>query len=1055
MSDPLRVLYAGKKSDAAQFERYLGSVNLDVELEDADNVSEFCTKIESADYEFVVTSDSATGFGVVEAISIMRHRGGRTPILVATIGNDGAFLTKSVDPNTGVVSVEGSGMDILSVFSERQQNSPLFNKDHLQIENDYDHLLLDIIKSGRESSTLAEFLFHTHMFVRKILDVEDCLVLLRNRLTGQLTTGFCTDTLRAEPASTAAIKRLASRLIRTGVPVVWSRNRNNEDEKVEGLEQNWATVIGIPLKTAVRPIGALTLVSSKGFSIESAQMKFLARVAEQVSINVEKRRAEDALRESEGRYRMLFDHAPDGIVIADANGKPLDANQGFCRSLGYDHDEFFRLNVQQIVAPSEIPHIAESLREIAEKSEHHREWKFVRKDGSQFVADVSSTKMPDGNILAIVRDLSESRKSEMEKAVLAAEVEVQRERLKNIVARVPGVVWESAFDPGTKDQIGSFVSDYITEMLGYSVSEWLTKPNFWASIVHPNCPRKREAAATFAADGRFTLEIQLVAKSGKVVWVEAHTTAILGSKGNIEGTRGVMIDITERKRSENALRESEERYRELVENAIDIVYVNDLEGNCISVNKAAERITGYTRDELLGMNLTDLAAPEQVEKAREMIRVKLAGREIMAYEIEIIAKNGRRVMLEVNPRLVYDNGVPVAIEGIARDTTERHLLEEKYRQSQKLEAVGLLAGGIAHDFNNLLTAITGYSEITLERMSPEDPLRHNIEEIKAIGERASALTQQLLAFSRKQVLKPVVHNVNSVIRNMDRMLRRLVRENIEFHIDLSPELGNVETDPGQLEQVIVNLAINAQDAMPHGGKLTISTENIQFGHDEDNEISKLGIGPFVKMTVADTGDGIDESIQDRIFEPFFTTKDSSKGSGLGLSTVHGIVKQSGGEILLHSEKGKGATFEIYFPAAADDQNVREWTPTRTADYTGNETVLLVEDDRSVRNLVREVLLNSGYEVLEAESGQSALEICGDRREPIHMLLTDLVMPQMSGIELTTKVRSMHPEAKPLVMTGYASDSPIRGSMSNFDATFIEKPFTPESLARKVREVLES
>lgn len=917
---------------------------------------------------------------------------------------------------------------------------------------DQSEILFEVIQAGFEPSDLSEYFREAHALIRKVIAAEECSIFLRDRLTGQPQLEYCSSKLPSGEPRIAGLDRLAGRLIRNGVPVQLNRTDIEALEADDRIEGEWTSIIGVPLKTAVRFIGGLTLVSTqRTLTCGPKEMEFLTRAAEQIAITVERRRADEALRVSEGRYRMLFDHAPDGILISDGAGKLLDANAGFCRSLGYSHSELLQCSADEIVASSEIPQIGMALQDIAKKAEY----RFRRKDGSEFAADVSSKLMPDGNILAMIRDLSERRKAELERTVLAAEVEAQRERLKNIVARVPGIVWETVLDRETDRQVGNFVSEYLTTMLGYSVSEWLAKPNFWASIVDPSFPRRSDAVAAFSSSEGRMREIPLISKNGRIVWVEAHTTGVIGPNGKVEGTRGVMLDISERKRSENALRQSEERYRDLVENALDIIYVHDLDGNYTSINQAGEKITGFSRDEILSMNMAGSIAPEYLGKARKMMAAKLEGKEVTAYEIELIAKDGHRIVLEINSRLVYDNGVPVAIQGIARDTTERHLLEEKYRQSQKLEAVGLLAGGISHDFNNLLTAITGYSEITLARMSPDDPSRHNIEEIKEIGDRASALTRQLLAFSRKQVLEPVVHNLNAVIGSMDNMLRRLVRENIEFQIDLAPDLGNVEADPGQLEQVIVNLAINAQDAMPHGGKLTISTENVEFTEKGESELMKLGIGRFVKMTVTDTGEGIDEAVQERIFEPFFTTKESGKGSGLGLSTVHGIIKQSGGDILVHSAKGKGTTFEIYLPSTGESQKVQTWAPRETRNYAGNETILLVEDDRSVRKLVREILTENGYDVLEASNGEAALAICGGRQEPIHMLLTDLVMPQMSGIELTTRVRNLHPEAKPLVMTGYASDSPIRGSMANFDATFIEKPFTPESLARKVREVLES
>lgn len=509
------------------------------------------------------------------------------------------------------------------------------------------------------------------------------------------------------------------------------------------------------------------------------------------------------------------------------------------------------------------------------------------------------------------------------------------------------------------------------------------------------------------------------------------------------------------KRAEKALTASEEQYRDLVENAIDIIYTHDLKGNYTSVNKAGEQITGYTAEEALKINLTDTVAPECLEKAKEMIAAKLAGNEITAYELEIIAKNGRRVSVEVNTRIIFENGVPVGVQGIARDITDRKQLEDQFRQAQKMEAVGVLAGGIAHDFNNLLTAINGYSDLALKKMSADEPLRHNIEEIRSAGDRAAALTTQLLAFSRKQLLVPTVHNLNSVITNIENMLRRIIRESIEFRIVLDPELGNIKADAGQIEQVIMNLAINARDAMPNGGTLTIETQNIYLEDDYVSQHISITPGPFVKMIVTDTGEGMDQETRRQIFEPFFTTKGVGKGTGLGLSTVYGIVKQSGGDIMVYSEIGHGTTFKIYLPCVDEDVQKIKWRGDDKENYSGTETVLLVEDEEIVRNLVREVLTDNGYHVLEADSGNAALSICETYLLPIHLLLTDVIMPGISGPTLKDQIVKLHPNIKVLFMSGYTDDSITASGVLDSETAFIEKPFSPDALVRKMREILTS
>jgi PAS domain S-box-containing protein len=528
--------------------------------------------------------------------------------------------------------------------------------------------------------------------------------------------------------------------------------------------------------------------------------------------------------------------------------------------------------------------------------------------------------------------------------------------------------------------------------------------------------------------------------------------------GIVEGGRlrrawGSQRDITERKRTEQELSRSEERYRDMVENAHDIIYSHDLEGNYTSINKAGERITGYTREEALKLNLAQTVAPEYLEKAREMLARKLAGEDVTAYELEIVAKDGRRVAVEVNTRLVYQNKVAVGVQGIARDVTERKHLEEQLRQSQKMEAVGRLAGGIAHDFNNLLTAITGYSDLTLRRLRPEDPLRRNVEEVKKAGERAASLTRQLLAFSRKQVLQPKVLDLNSVVSDMEKMLRRLIGEDIELRTALAPELGSVRADPGQIEQVIMNLAVNARDAMPHGGNLIIETGNVSLDEGYATRHIAVKPGAYVMLAVSDTGAGMSEETQARIFEPFFTTKEVGRGTGLGLSTVYGIVKQSGGNIWVYSEEGRGTAFKIYLPRV--DEAAQEYKPSQGAEepLDGTEVILLAEDDERVRNLVRAVLEGYGYRVLEAEDGGAALSISARHEGPIHLLLTDVVMPKMSGRELAGRLARVRPGMKVLYMSGYTDESIVHHGVLDADTPFIQKPFEPEALARKVRELL--
>lgn len=508
--------------------------------------------------------------------------------------------------------------------------------------------------------------------------------------------------------------------------------------------------------------------------------------------------------------------------------------------------------------------------------------------------------------------------------------------------------------------------------------------------------------------------------------------------------------------------ESESRYRDCFENAKDAIYVHDLNGNYTMVNKAGEALIGYTREEILRMNISEVVSPECLQQIQARLTKKLVDHAPTIYEVEAIRKDGSRVPVEVSSRLIYENGVPVAVQGSARDITERKRAAEALRasqlqlqQSQKLEAIGQLAGGVAHDFNNLLTAILGYTDLSLRRSDLDDPIRHNLEETKRAAERAASLIRQLLAFSRKQILEPKLLDLNIVVRDMHKMLTRLIGENIDLATKQASDLGIVKADPCQVEQIIVNLVVNARDAMPRGGKVTIETANATLSDDDASIHVSVTPGPYVMLAVSDTGTGIDEETQARIFEPFFTTKEVGKGTGLGLSTVYGIVKQSGGSIWVYSQPNAGTVFKVYLPRVeAANPSIEKTTSDSRLLFHGSETILLVEDEDVVRGLTRKILSEAGYNVLEARSGHEAMRLCRDYRGTIDLLLTDVVMPETSGKEVADRLGELRPAARVLYMSGYTDEAIVRHGVLDANVEFIQKPFTWARLGKKVRDVLD-
>jgi PAS domain S-box-containing protein len=515
----------------------------------------------------------------------------------------------------------------------------------------------------------------------------------------------------------------------------------------------------------------------------------------------------------------------------------------------------------------------------------------------------------------------------------------------------------------------------------------------------------------------------------------------------------VARDITERKRAEEALRESNQTLHALIEASPLAIIAVDMGGAVRMWNAAAEKIFGWRAEEVMGRALPIVPA-EQGGEAHAHAAGAPFGAALSDLETRRLRKDGSLIDVSLSFSALRDAaGAVVGVMTIAADITERRQLEEQLRQAQKLEAIGRLAGGVAHDFNNLLTVIGGRSHIIGWRLPEGDPLRHDVEIIEKTAERAAGLTRQLLAFSRKQVLEPRVLDLNEILGNMDRMLQRLIGEDIELVALLGPDLGRIRVDPSQIEQVVLNLAVNARDAMPEGGRLTIETQNVDLGEGYARTHADVEPGPYIMLAVSDTGHGMDATIQAQLFVPFFTTKEPGKGTGLGLATVYGIVRQSGGHIWVYSEVGQGSTFKVYLPRVSDPVDAVIGAPVLAPPPRGVETVLLAEDDDAVRALARETLQTSGYTVIEAAHPEAALRIAQTYAGVIDLLLTDVVMPGMSGRILADRLLPLRPGIKVLFMSGYTANAIVHHGVLDAGTAFLQKPFTPGALARRVREVL--
>jgi PAS domain S-box-containing protein len=515
-------------------------------------------------------------------------------------------------------------------------------------------------------------------------------------------------------------------------------------------------------------------------------------------------------------------------------------------------------------------------------------------------------------------------------------------------------------------------------------------------------------------------------------------------------------EIAERWRVEAALRDSEERYRLLAENSSDLISLIDLDngGRRVYASPSYRTVLGYDPAELIGASAFDLVHPDDLNSLTEQVsRIADQGTAQVIYRIR--HADGSWRWMEVQAAAITRQGGQYAV-AVGRDVTERVRLEEQVRQSQKMESIGRLAGGVAHDFNNLLTAIMGNLELALNTLPASQVIRDDLEEAQKAADRAAALTRQLLAFARRQAIEPRIINLNGLIGEMDKLLRRLIGEDIELVTLPTPDLGMIKADPGQIEQVIVNLAINARDAMPGGGKLTIETRNVALDRSSAQQHIDVTPGAYALLAVSDTGVGMDEETLRHVFEPFFTTKPKGKGTGLGLATCYGIVKQHGGHIWPYSELGHGSTFRIYLPQVAEPLEAHAAPYHPDAIPHGTETVLLAEDEASVRALAARVLRERGYVVLEASDGDEALRLASEHAAiPIDLLLTDVVMPRVSGKALVERVGALHPGIKVLYISGYADHAVVHHGRLDPGVDFLHKPFSPSTLARKVREVLDS
>lgn len=601
-------------------------------------------------------------------------------------------------------------------------------------------------------------------------------------------------------------------------------------------------------------------------------------------------------------------------------------------------------------------------------------------------------------------------------------------------------------------------SDELYRIVGVERRSFQPTYHAFFELVHPEDRPFVERALRQAVNdkGQYDIEHRIVRPDGSIRVINGQGRAIVDERGQVVSVVGAVQDISDRKAAEDAVRRSERRLQTIIDAEPACVKIVSPDGRLLEMNRAGLEMLG-TDDisQVLGHSVIELLHPDDRGAFLDVLGQVCAGSRVRR-EFRVIGLKGQECRVDAHlvpfEILAQSNERQPAVLSVSSDITERKRLEEQLRQSQKMEAIGLLAGGIAHDFNNLLTAIGGYTDLVLRSLDGSDERREDLQEVVNAAQRAAALTRQLLAVSRRQILQPAVLDVNTLVRDMERLLRRTIPESIDLCVQLGPSMRAVRADPGQLEQVVLNLAINAGDAMPQGGQLRIATATVDVDDVWARRHPPMPPGWYVRLTVSDSGIGMTPEVQARLFEPFFTTKERGRGTGLGLSTVYGIVKQSGGFIWVESQTGQGTTFDVYFPVVTDPiAAALPPAPTREASG-GYETIMLAEDDTAVRRLARDVLASHGYTVLDAQDGDEALDLVRQYRGPIHLLIADVVMPGLSGRELAARLSIDRPEIRVLYTSGYTENLMIRAGFEE-GLALLPKPFLPGDLLRKVGEIL--
>jgi two-component system, cell cycle sensor histidine kinase and response regulator CckA len=749
----------------------------------------------------------------------------------------------------------------------------------------------------------------------------------------------------------------------------------------------------------------------------------------------------NTLEHSAELYRAIVETAGEGIWVVDENDRTTFVNPQLAKLLGYEPEEIVGQRPQSFVDDHWVEDAGAELGRLRRGIPVRAECPFRSKDGTLVETLLSCRPVHDADERYVGAVLLVTAITEQRNAQRA--LEVSELRFRNLIERLPVATYVS-----DRQRQPIYASPQIETLMGFTAEEFLDNPFIWKELLHGEDRERVLAAVAESARSvtAFCEVFRVLKKNGQTIHVQDETHPIHDANGQLVYWQGIVFDVTKRVEAEEALRRSEQFLRTMYDNEPECVKLVARDGALLEMNAAGlAMIEADSLAAVRGERIFQLIAPEH-RAAFVALHERVCAGEHGTLEFELIGLKGTRRWMETTSAPLRDeSGEIVAALSVTRDATARRGLEEQLRQGQKMEAIGRIAGGVAHDFNNLLTAIIGSSEAIAARGGEA---AEEAAEILPAADHASELVCQLLAFSRQQILETKVLDLNEVVRETERILSRTIGDNIDLELKLSDELRPVWADAGQLQQVVLNLAVNARDAMPAGGMITLETQNVVFGDD-----APIEAGTYVLLTVSDTGEGMTPEVREQIFDPFFTTKPAGQGTGLGLATVHGIVNQSGGHVTAYSRPDLGSIFKVYLPASNRELPKPEPAPSDAAATPATETVLLVEDQTVIRKLVREILERDGYTVLEAENPEQALTTA-ERPGDIHLLLTDVVMPRMSGPEIARALGGVRADLKVLYMSGHSDLAVVQRGLLEPGTAFIQKPFRARELTDKVRLLLE-